>query len=149
MYISSLTYKRSVAQKADPFLSWKRTDKEFFAAGACHILAYMFLQLHPNENWSIIHIKPKRGYSGNHVYVTNGTWAFDYHGWTLEKELLEETQKAYTKEYKGWQFERVIVQDDLETFCRANDHCPPSYFPYLPWERGYNYIKQFPDSPTS
>lgn len=146
MYQPTLHFRRTPAEKADPFLAWAREDKAFFAAGACHILAYLFMQLHPNENFVIIYLKPING-PGNHLYVTNGTWAFDFNGWTLESELLDETQKAYTEQYEGWDFERIVMTADLETFCRENNHRSPSHFAYLPWERAYHYIKQFPALP--
>jgi hypothetical protein len=142
MYRPSLYFRRTPAEKADPLLSWARNDKAFFAAGACHILAYRFIQLHPHEAFEIIYLKPIIG-SGHHLYVSDGTWAFDYAGWTLESELLAETKKAYTQHYEGWDFERLMMKDDLETFCRENNHRLPEQFPYLPWERATRYIQTF------
>jgi len=143
MYRSSLQFRRTTEEKSDPFLSWGRDDLSFFAAGACHILAYMFMQLHPNQNFQIIFLKPEKKFTGNHVYVTNGTLAFDYEGWTQEKELLRETKKAYSEKYEGWDYKRIIIKEDIETFCKKYNHRSPSHFPYLPWERAYKYIKQF------
>ncbi len=147
MYLPSIRFERTKLEKTDPFLSWNRDDQAFFAAGACHILAYLFVQLHPNENYQLIHIKPVKDYSGNHMYVTNGTWAFDHNGWTLENELLTITKDTFSKKYKGWDYERIIIEDDLESFCKKYYHRPPSHFAYLPWERAYNYIKKFDPIP--
>jgi hypothetical protein len=143
MYTSGLSLQRTPEEKADRFLFWQRSDKAFFAAGACHILAYLFVELHPNENYELIHIKPKDNFSGNHVYVTDGKWAFDFNGWTLEEELLRVTEQEYSHKYKGWAFERIVIKDDLEDFCKKNKHRLPYQYAYLPWERAYNYIKQF------
>jgi hypothetical protein len=148
MYQPTLYYRRTPAEKADPFLSWARHDTAFFAAGACHILAYLFIQLHPDENFEIIYLKPING-PGNHLYVSNGVWAFDYNGWTLENELIGETRKAYTEAYQGWDFERIVMKTDLETFCKEHNHRAPSHFPYLPWERAYHHIKKFPSIPPA
>jgi hypothetical protein len=149
MYKPSLLFSRTSEERKDPFLFWQREDQPFFAAGACHILAYMFSQLHDGEGYDVIFIKPHIINQGTHVYMSNGTWAFDHNGWTLESELLETTAAAYGKEYPGWGYERIIVEDDLETFCRNNNHRQPWQFAYLPWERAYNFIKRLPGSPPS
>lgn len=149
MYKPSIYYKRTPEEKADKFLAWKRDDTAFFAAGACHILAHMFMELHHKEKkYTIIGIKAKQNKYVSHVYVTDGRWAFDYAGWTLEEELLRKTKKAYSKVHKDWDYEKIIIKEDLETFCKKQYHRPPSYFPYLPWERAYNYIKKFDSTPT-
>jgi hypothetical protein len=148
MYLPSLHFQRTPLEKSDPFVSWARSDQDFFAAGACHILAFMFIHLHPNEGFKMVHIRPKKDYSGNHVYATNGEWAFDHNGWTLESELLDVTKKEYRKKYPKWDFDKVIVEKDFETYCIENNHRTPSYFAFLPWERAYNYIKKFDETPS-
>ena len=150
MYKPSLLFDRTSEERRDPFLSWEREDQAFFAAGACHILTDMFIQLHQNENFAMIYIKPGKGHTGNHVYASNGNWAFDHNGWTREEELLAATEKAYKERYSGWNYERIVIKptiDALETFCKANNHRLPWQFAHLPWERAYHYIKQFPDTP--
>jgi hypothetical protein len=147
MYTVGIKYERTPEEYQDPFLAWKREDISFFAAGACHILAYMFLSLHNNDECELIHIKPVGHYRGNHMYVVIGEWAFDFNGWTLEKELLNEYEKAYKELYDEWKFKRVIVEEKFTDYILKNNHRPPEYFPYLPWERAYNYIKKFTDKP--
>ena len=149
MYISSSNFQRTSDEKSDLFLSWNRPDKNFFAAGACHILAYLFIQLHPNEGYKINFIKPNENFPGNHLYVSDGTWAFDFNGWTLEKELLEETMKSYFLNYPEWNYEKIEITHSLDDFCKKHNHRMPYEFAYLPWERAYNYIKSFPSSPES
>lgn len=147
MYEPSLKYRRTPAQRTNLLLSWKRSDKAFFASGACHILAFTFASLHPNEGYRIIFIRPVKDYSGTHLYVTNGTWAFDFNGWTKERELLEVVKKSYRKENPKWDYKRIVIKVDMETFCKKNDHRPPAYFAHLPWERVYRYIKRFSSRP--
>lgn len=148
MYKPSLYYKRTPEERADKFLAWKRDDASFFAAGACHILAHMFMELHYYEKkYKMIGLKAHKDQYVHHVYVTDGTWAFDYAGWTLEEELLSETKKAHCQIDKDWDYEKIVVTEDFETFCKQQNHRPPSYFPYVPWERAYNYIKKFPSEP--
>jgi hypothetical protein len=60
---------------------------------------------------------------------------------------LRVTKEAYSSIYKGWDYEKIIINQDFETLCKAQNHRPPAYFPFLPWERAYNYIKKFPSHP--
>jgi hypothetical protein len=152
MYKSSLLFERTPEQKSDMFKSWERDDQAFFATGACHILAGLFVQLHNSEDFRLIYIKPKEGFSGNHVYASNGSWAFDHNGWTKEEELLEATERTYKEKYPGWSYTRIAIEPSpnaLEIFCKHNNHRLPWQFAYLPWERAYNYIKRFPSSPPA
>ena len=149
MYESSITYHRTPEERADQSLSWKRTDKAFFAAGACHILAFTFKGLHPDRNIKIIFIRAKsNGSKAAHVYVLDGEWAFDFNGWTKEKELLEVTESEHKKRHSpDWDYDRIIIKEDLETFCKNNNHRLPTDFAHLPLERARNYIKQFSNTP--
>jgi hypothetical protein len=149
MYKPGYLFDRTPQERRDPFLFWQRDDQAFFAAGACHILAEMFRQLHDGEDFQVIFIKPNITRAGTHVYISYGVWAFDHNGWTLEKEMIDTVRAAYAGYHPGWDFERIVITEDLETFCRNNNHRQPWQFAYLPWERAYNYIKQFPDRPPS
>jgi hypothetical protein len=149
MYKPGYLFNRTPEERKDPFLFWQREDQAFFAAGACHILAEMFRQLHDGEDFEIIFIKPNIARAGTHVYISYGKWAFDHNGWTLEKEMIDTIRKAYGGHHPGWNFERIVVKEDFDTFCRNTNHRQPWQFAYLPWERAYNYIKQFPNRPPS
>lgn len=149
MYKPGLIFDRTPEERKDPFLFWKRDDQSFFAAGACHILAEMFRQLHYGEFYDVIHLKPRKGQPGNHVYISDGTWAFDHNGWTREEELLETTKRMYREQYPDWEYARHVITDDIETFCRKNNHRQPWQYAYLPWERAYNYIQKFAPHPPA
>lgn len=151
MYKPSYLFDRTDEEKRDMFKSWARSDQAFFAAGACHILAEVFVQLHQHENFKMIHIKPNQGFTGNHVYASDGEWAFDHNGWTKEKLLLETTERAYKEKYPGWGYTRISIEPtmtSLEDFCKNNYHRLPWQYAYLPWERAYKYIATFPVSPA-
>ena len=148
MYKPGIIFERTDEERRDLFLDWAREDQPFFAAGACHILADMFRQLHRNEEYETMFINPSNG-EGTHVYVSDGTWAFDHNGWTLEKELIEITQLTYEKEFPGWTFEKIVVKEDLEMLCANNNHRPPWRYAHLPWERAYKYIQKFDSKPPS
>src|SRR6266508_1293148 len=74
--------------KTDPVRRWHRPDRHFFANGACQVLAYAFLERYPDIGFHARWIKPAPGFTGNHIYVTDGINAFDYHGLTTEQRLL-------------------------------------------------------------
>jgi hypothetical protein len=42
-------YRRTQAERDDQLLSWQRGDRAFFAAGACHILAWTCRELYPGR----------------------------------------------------------------------------------------------------
>lgn len=74
--------------KNDPVRRWHRPDRHFFANGACQVLAFAFLERYPDIGFRARWIKPAAGFTGNHIYVTDGINAFDYHGLTSEQRLL-------------------------------------------------------------
>lgn len=140
----ALKYKRTPEQFKDVFLAWQREDKAFFAAGACHILAHMFLSLHYGEGYELIHIKPVMQLPGNHMYASNGTWAFDFNGWSLESDLLQVNEHYATAMYSGWGYERIVITEGLPEYLKHTNHLRgPEYFPELPWKRAYEYIHSF------
>lgn len=149
-YKPSLLFDRTPEQKRDIFAAWARDDQAFFAAGACHILADLFLQMHQGQGFKMIFIKPVEGFPGAHVYASDGTWAFDHNGWTKEAELVAVTKKAYQAVYPGWKCQKIVIEysiTSLEDFCKANTHRLPWQFAYLPWERAFNYINKFENNP--
>ena len=87
----------------------------FFAAGACHILAHMFLLLNPNEDFDLIYTKPVNKQPGNHMYESGGTWAFDFNRWSLEKDLLKVNETFAKDRYPNWNYERIVI----EKVCRS------------------------------
>ena len=152
MYKSSLLFDRTPDERRDMFKSWARSDQAFFASGACHTLAEVFVQLPAHEGYKMIYIKPAEGFTGNHVYASDGKWAFDHNGWTKEKELLAVTNAAYREKSPGWKYKRVVIEGSasaLEDFCKAYNHRLPWQFAHMPWERAYQYIAQFSADPPS
>ena len=88
-------------------------DRVFFACGACHILAYAFLTAHPNAGYRAVWLKPADGDTGNHVIVTNGTQAFDYHGYTSLARLLAHTQTKARRWWPGWRMRQIDLPTDV------------------------------------
>jgi hypothetical protein len=140
-YRPSLHYERTEAEMNDQILSWNRPDIAFFASGACHILAWTFVQTYPDAGFAIVHIRPRAPFSrGHHVIATDGVWAFDYSGWTKERELFNISKAAYADVLPGWDFDRVVIDVDLETFCIENTHRLPSQFAFDPWQRAKDFM---------
>src|SRR6266852_3184661 len=54
--------------KNDPVRRWALPDRVFFACGACHILAFAFLEKHPHSRFRPVWIKPLNGHTGNHIF---------------------------------------------------------------------------------
>ena len=74
--------------KSDPHRRWSLPDRVFFAAGACHILAFAFLTKYPDAGFQPLWIKPAQGFTGNHVIAVRDHLAFDYHGYSHWPRLL-------------------------------------------------------------
>ena len=127
---SSLKYARTEAEMENQELSWQRPDKAFFAAGACHILAFEAKKLLNDPALEIIFVKPASefGSTGTHVYLSDGTRAFDFNGWSQETDLLRVLETDYMKKYPNWTYERTVITSDLEDFCIKNNHAAPEVF---------------------
>ena len=129
-YVPAYKFDRTEEEKRDIFKSWARDDQAFFANGACHILAELFRQLHQNEGFYCIHIKPADGLPGNHWYATNGDWDFDHNGWVKESRIREVLEAAYKDRYPGWSCDYVQVSSEIgefERYCQSINH-------RLPWQ---------------
>jgi hypothetical protein len=142
MYEPSILFRRTQEERHDLFLSWNRPDKNFFAAGACHILASVFVQLYHMQGYKMIYLRGLEPHNTNHVYASNGEWAFDHCGFTLESELLETTRLVYRQHYVDWEYATEVILN-LEQFCQQYHHRLPWQYLHLPWERAYCYIKSF------
>ena len=150
MYTSCLHFERTSEEFKDQEASWKRSDKAFFAAGACHILAFTFVELANDPDLQIIFIKPAEAFGniGTHVYVKKGEWAFDYSGWTKESELLAETAKDYAAAHLGWEYTTVVIESDLKTFCLDHNHRLPEKFAHDPTKRAKKFIQKYTMHPN-
>ena len=105
--------------KADPVRRWSLPDRVFFAAGACHILAYAFIERYPNEGFKPLLIKPASGYSGNHIVVTREDLAFDYHGYSDWPALQAHMRTKADRWWPGWSF--TLVDLPLEVLISEQD----------------------------
>lgn len=91
--------------KKDMAMRWALPDRVFFACGACHILAYAFLDRWGGPEAHAVWIKPAEGHTGNHIFVDlhDGSGrAFDYHGYADTDRLIEHYWKRARQTHPGW-----------------------------------------------
>ena len=94
-------YRLKPGIKQDPERRWALPDRVFFGFGACHILAGVYLQNPPLPGFLPERIIPGDGFSGNHIYVTNGDIAFDYRGYVKRERLLRRHTTGWAEQYPG------------------------------------------------
>lgn len=99
--------------KRDPVRRWALPDRIFFGHGACHILAGVYLRRPPLAGFRAERIIPAEGFAGAHVTVTDGTIAFDYHGYSLRDRLLDHHRKGWSRRSPGWDCTIERVDFDL------------------------------------
>jgi len=117
--------------KHNPSQYWALPDRIFYGHGACHILAGVYLERYPPADFRALWIKPWEPFSGNHVFVTDGQIAFDFHGYSLLDRLLNHHKKVWTSQFTGWgaEIERVDFQLlDTGDLNSRNMRGPNQYF---------------------
>lgn len=106
-------YWLSAEKKKDPERRWGLPDRIFFGRGACHILAGVYLQLEPLPGFFAERIVPAARFSGNHIYVTDGIVAFDFHGYSVRQRLVNQHVRGWRARYPGWDGTVERVEFDL------------------------------------
>ncbi len=136
--------------KADPAMRWRLPDRVFFACGACHILAYAFLERYGAAGRDLIWIRPAAGHAGNHIFVATQAWAFDYHGYSDRADFLRHTWKRARQRWPGWDATLVPLTADVlisESRSREFDGLwlrEPGQFLHDALPRARRYVDRFP-----
>ncbi|MBK5948222.1 hypothetical protein CH339_05140 [Rhodobium orientis] len=99
--------------KRDPERRWALPDRIFFGFGACHILAGVFLLRQPLAGFHGERVVPRDGFSGNHIFVTDGTVVFDFHGYALRERLVGHHRNCWCRQQPGWNCRIDRVDFDL------------------------------------
>ncbi|PTE08737.1 hypothetical protein [Mesorhizobium helmanticense] len=128
--------------KKNPEKRWALPDRIFFGHGACHILAGTFLELGPLEGFYAERIIPDEDFAGNHIYVTNGAVAFDYHSYCDRGRLLEHHRKGWASKNDGWGCTIERVDFDLLDTAELNQRkmLGPDQYLYDPIPRARLFI---------
>ena len=131
-------YRRTPLERADQRVSWERPDQAFFAAGACHILAWACREAHPGRSIGITGLRRVGEQPVSHVYATWDDWAFDHSGWHREPQLFEVNQ-----DFEGRALERVRITVDLPDFCAEHVHRMPHQYWHDPLPRARAYLARY------
>jgi hypothetical protein len=128
--------------KKNPEKRWALPDRIFFGYGACHILAGAFLDQPPLEGFYGERIIPAEGFWGNHIYVTNGVIAFDYHGYSGRERLLEHHSRGWASQSAGWDCTIEKVDFDLLDTVELNQRkmLGPDQYLHDAVPRAYRFI---------
>lgn len=99
--------------KSNPVKRWNLPERIFFACGACHILSHAFLETYPDRGFQAVWIRPAAGFMGNHVFVTDGERAFDFHGYRCERALVAHHWAKGRRWWPGWDATLVPLPQDV------------------------------------
>ena len=144
MYINSKAPKHDLAGR------WAFPDRVFFACGACHILAYAFLERYPSAGFSAVWMKPGGGYTGNHIVVVRDSVAFDYHGYSQWAKLLAHTRRKANRRWPGWSAELIeLPRDVLVSSAKSLQYQglwlrEPKQFLHDALPRAHTFLQRFP-----
>ncbi|MDE1464290.1 hypothetical protein [Spartinivicinus poritis] len=131
--------------KKHPVKRWNLPDRIFFGFGACHILAGVYLKKFPDKGFYALRIEPKTGFYGNHIFITNGIVAFDFHGYSLNSQLIKHFWKGWSDRYPGWDasIEKVDYPLlDTESLNQRKMLGPDQYL-HNPIERAERFMNRF------
>ena len=136
--------------KVDPVRRWSLTERVFFACGACHILAFAFLERYPQSGFKPIWLKPLSGYMGNHIFVSNGEIVFDYHGYSDLQRYLRHTNMKANRWWPGWGGQLIDLPIDVlvsESKSKEYDGLwlrEPQQFLHDAMPRARQFVARFP-----
>lgn len=131
--------------KEDPVRRWNLPDRIFFGHGACHLLAGAYLKRFPHREFWAEWIRPFDAREGNHIYVTNGTLAFDYHGSSCKVSLLAHHRKGWTTRFPDWDAAVERVDFDLldTTALNARNMRGPDQYLNDPIARAIAFLERY------
>lgn len=95
--------------KEDPIKRWELPDNIFFAAWACHILAFAFLEKYKDMDFKPYWIKPKEWYTWNHIFVSNGKVVFDYKWFTNKYDYINNLESFMKSVFYEWDYEIIEI----------------------------------------
>jgi hypothetical protein len=141
--------RRTPDSKRDPVKQWALPDRVLFAAGACHILAYAFLEAYPASAFHALWIRPVEGHTGNHIVVMRGDLVFDYHGYSHWSAYWAHTKRRAAQMWPGWDADIVAIRREaLVSNGEAREYAglrmkEPRDFLFDPLPRARKYLQRF------
>lgn len=126
----------------------------FFAAGACHMLAYAFLERYPHDGFEAAWIRPTCGHTGNHIVVFATMAACStITGFRTGRGTGRILRRA-SQWWPGWSAGVVHIHAEaLVSRCRAREYeglwmKEPQEFLFDPLARARRYLQKFPVPPA-
>jgi hypothetical protein len=148
-------YRLHFDRRAEPRRHWNLPDRVFFACGACHILAYAFLERHARPGLKAEWIKPAKGFSGNHIFVSSGNCVFDYHGYSRRDNFFAHLDAKAQRWQPGWRASLTELPPDAlvsEEKSKSYDGLwlrAPEQFIYDALLRARGFLARFPAPPPA
>ncbi len=105
--------RRTPGAKRDPVTQWNLPDRVFFACGACHILARVFLERYGGPDRTVLWFKPAPGFTGSHIGVATEDWVFDYHGYCARGPYIAHTFARARRRMPGWETALVRLPPEV------------------------------------
>ena len=142
-------YRISGKIKRDPERRWALPDRIFFACGACHILAFAFLERFDDARLRALWLKPAPGFTGNHIVVDGGGWVFDFHGYSRRDAFLAHHRRKAGRWWPGWRATSIeLPRDVLVSEVRSMSYeglrlREPGQFLHDPLPRAHAFIDRF------
>lgn len=147
-------YRLAPGVKQDPHRRWALPDRVFFASGACHVLAFAFLQREAarrtEHGCRPIWIKPAAGFTGNHIFVAGPGFVFDYHGYRDRDRLLAHTWAKARRWWPGWDATVIELPPEVLASERLSLGWPglhlrePGQFLHDAMPRARQFLARFP-----
>ncbi|WP_406062271.1 hypothetical protein [Micromonospora sp. NBC_00860] len=131
-------FRRTAIERSDQRVAWERADKAFFAAGACHVLAWVCRDSYPDRSIEVAAVRLAGDLQILHVYAIWAGWAFDHSGWNPEPLLL-----AVNADFEGHPLERIGIAVDLAEFCGDHHHRMPDQYWRDPLPRARQYVGRY------
>ncbi|MDH3699812.1 MAG: hypothetical protein OEU46_00745 [Alphaproteobacteria bacterium] len=132
---------------------WALSERVFFACGACHILAFAFLETYPGRGFEVVWMRPATGYTGNHIVVVRDDLAFDYHGYSYWPALFTHTEAKARRWRPGWTADLIPLPKPVlvsEVRSRLYDGLwlrESGQFLHDALPRAHAFLKRFPAPP--
>lgn len=128
-------FRRKEIERSDQRVAWERADQAFFAAGACHLLAWACRDTYPDRPIDIEALRFEGEHQVFHTYATWNDWTFDHSGWNPEPQLV-----AVNTDFEDHRLERVAITIDLAAFCEQHHHRMPHHYWRDPMQRARDYV---------
>ena len=130
-------FRRTELERSDQRVAWERTDQAFFAAGACHVLAWACRDAYPDRSIAIEAVRQAGEQQVFHTFAAWNGWTFDHSGWNPEPQLL-----AVNTDFEGRPLERVGITVGLADFCEQHHHRMPHQYLHDPMQRAGEYVSR-------